>query len=116
MRPPQAVVSEIPNWPKLSRLPLSAKVRVGLVTTDVKNMSIDALSIGRVRMGACRRPQPILKFLPRLLPDVIVVNFDDVNVTQGMLLETSGLWGFGAMSATALSHLRGTLNLTISYE
>jgi len=111
----QKVITEIPRRPKLSRMPLTVLVRVGLVETEVQNMSIKAIEVGQVRMGACRRPRRILRGVPRLLPDVLLVSIEDVNMTQALHVQYPGVFGVGAVAADAVSDMRGSLNLTIAF-
>ena len=49
-------VQLVTRYPTLSHLPIDAKVRVGLIDYDVRNITIVDLSLSQIRMGACRKP------------------------------------------------------------
>ena len=111
----QGVIAEIPNHKTLSHLPVEAKVRVGMVDAEVRNLTVRSLQMSRITMAECRSPREgLASFVPKLLPDVVLVHAKDVNLTQGLQFQTPGfLGGLGSIGASAVSNLTGHLNLTI---
>ncbi len=111
----QEVVADVPTHSRLSNIPVDAKLDVGLVTTDITNMTIKELSVGDVDIHDCRTPRDIFHKLPRLLPDVLRVEVRDINMTLRMRYDTDGLWGLGAAHGWSSAQMTGTLNMTIDY-
>ena len=66
----QGVIAEIPNHKTLSHLPVEAKVRVGMVDAEVRNLTVRSLQMSRITMAECRSPREgLASFVPKLLPD-----------------------------------------------
>jgi len=83
----------IPAQPRVADLPVEAKLRVGLYTTQINNITIDAISIDEIALIECKRPRDILKWLPRALPDVINVSVTGIEVGIGLNYDSAGLCG-----------------------
>mmetsp|Transcript_31364 Transcript_31364/g.99987 ORF Transcript_31364/g.99987 Transcript_31364/m.99987 type:complete len:302 (-) Transcript_31364:399-1304(-) len=115
----QWAVGQIPLRPHVSQLPVEAKLRVGLYTTRISNISLKAVTVDDVAMRECKRPRDIFKNVPRVLPDVIMVMVTGIRVNIGLNFDSNGLcglWCVGGVAGAATSLAVGAINLTVSYQ
>ena len=86
-------LGEVTTHPRVSKLPIDAKIRVGLYTTQIDNITLDELAVEEIDMDECRRPRDIFKSIPRILPDVIELSIKGIEVGVGLNYDSNGLCG-----------------------
>lgn len=102
----QWAVGQIPLRPHVSQLPVEAKLRVGLYTTRISNISLKAVTVDDVAMRECKRPRDIFKNVPRVLPDVIMVMVTGIRVNIGLNFDSNGLCGLWCARVAPMAHAR----------